>query len=67
MASDIDLFIVHSGEAKSDTYALVKKTLNTPRLEPHLYNSDEYQRLQPTLDKMIEKGVLLYSIEETVK
>jgi predicted nucleotidyltransferase len=35
--SDIDLLVVYRGEARPDAYACVKKILDLPRLEPHVY------------------------------
>jgi predicted nucleotidyltransferase len=61
VGSDIDLLIVYSGKARQDAYAIVKKTINIPRLEPHLFTDEESKILKPTLDKMTEKGVVLFS------
>jgi hypothetical protein len=52
---------VYSGKARQDAYAIVKKTINIPRLEPHLFTDEECKILKPTLDKMTEKGVVLFS------
>src|SRR5262249_22355920 len=35
VASDVDLLVVYQGEPRPDAYALVKRTLGIPRLEPH--------------------------------
>ena len=67
VASDIDLLIVYSGKARQDAYAIVKKTINIPRLEPHLFTDEECKILKPTLDKMTEKGVVLFSKEEPIQ
>ncbi|MDI7261093.1 MAG: nucleotidyltransferase domain-containing protein [Thermodesulfobacteriota bacterium] len=67
VGSDIDLLVVYSGKVREDAYAIVKKTINIPRLEPHLFTYEEYQILQPTLDKMTEKGVVLFSKEEPIQ
>jgi predicted nucleotidyltransferase len=64
VGSDIDLLIVYNGEARPDAYAMVKKTINIPRLEPHIYTDEEYQILKSTLNKMTENGVVLFSKEE---
>ncbi|MFH1928657.1 MAG: nucleotidyltransferase domain-containing protein, partial [Chloroflexota bacterium] len=37
VASDIDLLVVYAGQPREDAYALVKRTLNIRRLEPHVY------------------------------
>lgn len=61
VASDIDLLIVHEGEERKDAFATVKKTFSIPRLEPHVYSEDEYERLKGKISKMIENGVVLFS------
>jgi uncharacterized protein YutE (UPF0331/DUF86 family) len=43
VGSDIDLLIVYRGEERVDTYALVKKLLDLPHLEPHIYSEAEYE------------------------
>jgi predicted nucleotidyltransferase len=66
VGSDVDLLIVYDGEARDDAYAMVKRTINIPRLEPHIYTHEEYQILKSTLDKMTKNGVVLFSKEERV-
>jgi len=66
VGSDIDLLIVYDGKTRQDAYTLTKKTIDILRLEPHLFTVQEYEILKPTLDKMTEKGVLLFSREEPV-
>lgn len=58
--SDIDLLIVYAGEERPDAYALAKKVLNLPRLEPHVYTERQYQELEAQIRKMIEGGVVLF-------
>ena len=66
VGSDIDLLIVYDGKTRQDAYTLTKKTIDILRLEPHLFTVQEYEILKPTLDKMTEKGILLFSREEPV-
>jgi len=61
VGSDVDLLIVYQGEARADAYAMVKRTLDIPRLEPHLYTEEEYQEMKNTLVKMSEGGIVLLS------
>ena len=61
VGSDVDLLVVYEGEPRDDAYAIVKKTLDIPRLEPHIYTEGEYRRMKGTLDKMSEDGVVLFS------
>jgi predicted nucleotidyltransferase len=61
VASDIDLLVVYRGEARADAYALARRTLDVPGIEPHLYTEAEYQTVAGTVDRMIEGGVVLFS------
>ena len=59
VASDVDLLVVYRGPARSDAYALVKRVLAVPRLEPHAYSDAEYAMARATVDRMIQGGVTL--------
>ncbi len=59
VGSDIDLLIVYGGEKKYDDYALVKKILDLPHLEPHIYTIEEYKRMENIIQQMIEEGLEL--------
>jgi predicted nucleotidyltransferase len=63
VASDVDLLVVYEGEEIQDAFAVVKKTMSIPRLEPHVYSEHEYERLKETIHKMTEDGVVLLSKE----
>jgi predicted nucleotidyltransferase len=67
VSSDIDLLVVYRGEARPDAYACVKKILDLPRLEPHVYTEAEYERLRETLRKMAEEGIVLVDQRHTRK
>jgi predicted nucleotidyltransferase len=67
VGSDIDLLVVYRGEARPDAYACVKKILDLPRLEPHVYAEAEYERLRETLRKMTEGGIVLVDQRHTCK
>jgi predicted nucleotidyltransferase len=67
VGSDIDLLVVYRGEARPDAYACVKKILDLPRLEPHVYTEAEYERLRETLRKMTEDGIVLVDQRHTCK
>lgn len=58
VASDIDLLVVHADRPRPDAYALVKRTLNIPRLEPHVYAEEEYEQARPVVERMIRDGIL---------
>lgn len=60
VASDVDLLVVYTGERREEAYALVKKALDVPRLEPHVYSEGEYQQMKETVERMIRDGVTLY-------
>lgn len=57
VASDIDLLIVYAGPKRDDAHALVRRTLELPRLEAHLYTEEEYRSLQGTIDRMVADGI----------
>ena len=59
VASDVDLLVVYAGESRPDAYALTRRALNIPRLEPHLYTETEYAATAPTLTPMLEGGIAL--------
>jgi len=59
VASDIDLLVVYRGEKREDVYALCKKMITIPRLEPHVYSKKEYEEMRGTVDKMIKDGVVI--------
>ncbi len=61
VGSDVDLLVVYKGELRDDAFALVKRTLAIPHLEPHLYTEEEYSGMQETLSRMIKDGVVLFS------
>lgn len=60
VASDVDLLVVYGGDPRPDAYALVRQTLDIPRLEPHLYSETEYAATAATVDRMIAGGVVLF-------
>jgi predicted nucleotidyltransferase len=61
-ASDIDLLVVYSGEKRDDAYAITKKSIAVPGLEPHVYMVEEYEQLKATIDRMTEGGVVLFPV-----
>lgn len=60
VASDIDLLVVYQGPRREEAFALVKRTLDTPGLEPHLYSEEEYRQAQERLARMTEGGLVLF-------
>ena len=46
VAGDVDLLVVYAGGRRQDDYALVKKALRIPRLEPHIYTETEYRDMR---------------------
>lgn len=61
VASDIDILVVYKGKERKDAFAIVKKTLNIPLLEPHVHSENEYKKLKRIIDQMIVGGVVLFS------
>ncbi|MGB9724427.1 MAG: nucleotidyltransferase domain-containing protein [Chloroflexia bacterium] len=60
IASDVDLLVIYAGPKRDDAYALVRRTLHLPRLEPHLYTEEEYRLLRKTVDRMIADGLPIF-------
>ena len=60
VASDIDLLVVYAGRPREDAYALVKRTLNIRRLEPHVYAEAEYAKVRTTIERMARDGISLH-------
>lgn len=56
-ASDIDLLVVYRGPARNDAFALVKRTLALPGLEPHVYAEADYEQSRPTVERMTRGGI----------
>jgi len=59
VGSDIDLLVVYRGEERPDAYPLVKKVLDLPRLEPHIYTEAEYEQMTGLIQTMIKDGIEL--------
>ncbi|HHF98891.1 MAG TPA: nucleotidyltransferase domain-containing protein [Candidatus Aerophobetes bacterium] len=57
--SDIDLLVVYRGKVK-DAYTKVKKIIDIYGTQPHVYSEEEYAAIKPTVDKMIEKGIVIF-------
>ncbi|MCI2424640.1 nucleotidyltransferase domain-containing protein [Candidatus Acetothermia bacterium] len=62
VGSDVDLLVVYKGKLQDDAFAIVKRVLDIPRLEPHLYTEEEYENMEETLSKMTKDGVVLFPI-----
>ena len=58
-ASDIDLLVVYEGEPRAEAYALVKRTLQIPRLEPHVFAERDYEQVKMTVGRMVGQGIEL--------
>jgi len=61
VASDIDLLVVYAGAVRDDAYALVRRTLDLRRLEPHVYAEEEYTQVSETLERMVQDSTTVYS------
>jgi len=60
VASDIDILVVYKGKERRDAYATVKRILDIPYLEPHLYTKREYKETKETIDRMTKDSILLF-------
>lgn len=63
VASDVDLLVVYDDPPRPDAYALVRRALGIPRLEPHVYTASEADALGPTLARMTAGGVEVFRRE----
>jgi len=52
--------VVYRGEPRDDAFAVVKKIVSVPGLEPHVYCEDEYRRLEDRIVRMTEGGIVLF-------
>lgn len=59
--SDIDILVVYEGKRREDAFAAVKRKIDIPLLEPHVYSEEEYLKLQETIKKMTTGGILLFT------
>jgi len=60
VASDVDLLVIYQEESREDAYALVKKTLAMPLLQPHVYSEKESREIISTLNQMTKDGIILF-------
>jgi len=60
VASDIDLLVVYQGPRREEAFALVKKTLAIPGLEPHVYSEEEYRPAEGRIGRMTAGGLVLF-------
>jgi predicted nucleotidyltransferase len=61
VSSDIDLLVAYRGEKREDAYKKIRKIIDLPGLEPHVYTEKEYMSMKKTIEKMIKGGFLIYS------
>lgn len=59
VASDIDLLVVYKGEPRKDAFSIVKKIIDLPELEPHVYTESEYTQTE-VIQSMIKTGKVIY-------
>lgn len=63
IGSDVDLLIVYKSEERADANAIVKKSLDIPHLDPHLYSEEAYKRMERLIDKMSDGGIVIFPEE----
>ena len=64
VASDVDLLVVYKGEERNDAFGTVKRTLEIPLLQPHVYTEDGYEQIKDVIARMTAGGVVLFSHPE---
>jgi len=57
--SDIDLLVIYADPPRGDAYQEVRRCMDIPGLEPHVYSEAEAARLMTTVAKMCENGIVL--------
>jgi uncharacterized protein len=57
--SDVDVLVVYAGPPRDDAYRVVRRTIRTRGLEPHVYSEDEAAQLESTLERMTRDGAEL--------
>jgi len=60
IASGIDLLVIYAGAKRDSAYALVRRTLDVLRLEPHIYSEEERRLLQRTSVRTIADSLPLF-------
>lgn len=60
-ASDVDLLVVYGGKEKEEAFAIVKRALSIPRLEPHLYTEAQFEEMKGEIKMMVKGGIVLFS------
>ncbi len=63
VGSDVDLLVVYDDPPRADASALVKRALEIPRLEPHLYTASQAEALAATLARMAAGGIVTFAQE----
>ena len=61
VASDVDVLVIYEGQARENAYNLVLEAFPIPRLEPHVYSTNEYEQMQATIQRMIRDGIIIYN------
>jgi predicted nucleotidyltransferase len=61
VASDVDLLVVYGGEQKEEAYAIAKRTLAIPHLEPHVYSEREYEGAKGAVKNMIKDRIVIFA------
>jgi hypothetical protein len=60
VASDVDLLVVYGGDRNEEAYAIVKRTLDIPNLEPHIYTQTEFEGMRDVMEKMTKEGIVIF-------
>ena len=60
--SDIDILVVYRDPERADAFEIVRRCLDTPGIEPHVYTTTEAASLSATLARMTEHSVPLFPI-----
>ena len=63
VASDVDILIIlrDKEKEKKNTFAKLKKHLDIPSVELHIYSEDEYRKHKESIDRLTAGGIVLFS------
>ena len=62
-ASDVDLLVVYADPAREDAFAVVKRAVGLPHLEPHVSSESEFEAVSDAWKRPLAEGVVVH--EET--
>ncbi len=59
-ASDVDLLVVYADPVRPDAFAVVKKAVGLPHLEPHVFSESQFVAVKDGWKRPLAEGVVVY-------